>query len=634
MDTKELQEITRYIRYLILTASSRAGSGHPTSSLSAVELMTGLFFGGTMRYDINHPDLPANDRVVFSKGHATPLYYALWTVAGVLAEEEMMSYRQFDSVLEGHPTDRFRYVDAATGSLGQGLSIGVGLALNAKQVDKVPCRTYVLLGDSEMAEGAQWEAMQMATHYELHNLVGVLDINRLGQRGETMYGRDADAYARRIEAFGWRTRTIDGHSLREVLDVYEWAAGQTDAPCMILARTVKGKGVSFLEDRNGWHGKALDDDKLAQALDELGEVDRTVRGSFGRPPDARAARAAPGAVDPPRYPADKPVATRDAYGNALKRIYPKYPDIVSLDGEVCNSTRAEYFRDAHPDRFFEMYVAEQNMVGAAVGLSARGKIPFVSTFAAFLTRAFDQIRMAPYSRPNIKFVGSHAGVSIGPDGPSQMGLEDLAMFRTLPEAAVFYPCDAMSTERLVETMAGHAGIAYLRTTRGKTPLLYDVDELFPLGGCKVLRQSDADQVTVIAAGVTVHEALAAYENLLHDAPFGAGGPPPDSSPDKPPVVRPPIAIRVIDLYCIQPLDRNTLLKAAAETQAVITVEDHGAAGGLGEAVAAALADQPTPVHILAVRRRPRSGTTEEMLDYEGISRKAIAGCVRSLVVAR
>jgi len=604
---ERLDLIAQYIRTLILRASSQAGSGHPTSALSAADLMTGLMFGGSFRYDADHPGNPNNDRLIFSKGHATPLYYALWAAAGALTEEDMLTYRRFGSPLEGHPTPAFRYVDAATGSLGQGLSIGLGMALNAKYLDKLSCRTYVLLGDSEMAEGAQWEALQIAAHYRLDNLVGILDVNRLGQRGETMYGRDAAAHRERIAAFGWRTRVIAGHAMDDIVDACRWAA-EADRPSMIIAETVKGKGVSFLEDRDGWHGKALDEEQLARALDELGKPDRTVRGSFAPPDSAAPATFARGDSAPLEYEQGASVPTRNAYGKALARICPQYPSLVALDGEVCNSTRAQYLRDVHPERFFEMYVAEQNMVGAAVGLSSRGRVPFVSTFAAFLTRAFDQIRMARYSDANIKFVGSHAGVSIGQDGPSQMGLEDIAMFRTILDGVVLYPCDAVSTERLVEAMAEHRGMAYLRTTRGGTPVIYAPDETFPIGGSKVLRQSEEDRVAVVGAGITVHEALAAYDTL-----HGAG-----------------IPIRVIDLYSVKPLDAETLQAAVSDTEAVLVVEDHYAAGGIGEAVAAALAGSGTAVHSLCVRRKPKSGTTQELLDDEGISAAAIAAKVKQL----
>lgn len=606
---EQLPAISKLMRQWILTTSHHAKSGHPTSSMSAVELMVDLFFGGRFRFDIEKPDFPNNDRLIFSKGHASPLLYTLWAAAGQVSEEELMTYRQFGSPLEGHATSRFRFAEAATGSLGQGLSIGVGMALNAKYLDHLPYRTYVLLGDSEMTEGSQWEAMQIAAHYKLNNLIGILDVNRLGQRGETMYGHHLDVYQRRIDAFGWQTIVVEnGHDHAQVLKAYETAEETTDRPVMIIAKTTKGQGISFLADQNGWHGKALDDEQLQQALKELGDVDHSVRGKIAKPAEATPQKPQAGQAKSFEYTMGDKVATRKAYGSALARIAPRFPDMIALDGEVSNSTNAETFRDAYPDRFFEMYIAEQNMVGSALGLSLRGKLPFVSTFAAFMSRAFDQIRMSRYSDPNVKFVGSHAGVSIGEDGPSQMGLEDIAMFRTILDGVVLYPCDAVSTERLVESMAEHQGIAYLRTTRGGTPVIYENQEQFPIGGCKVLRQSQEDQVTVIGAGITVHEALKAHDCLM------AEGTP----------------MRVIDLYSIKPLDEATLRDAAEVTGLVITVEDHVAEGGLGEAVRTALADSRAKVHCLAVRKRPKSGKPDELLNDEGISANAIIEKIQAL----
>ncbi len=606
--TATLRKLATLVRYYILTMTTQAGSGHPTSSLSATELMVGLLFGGAFHYQVQDPKYPNNDRLIFSKGHASPLLYALWAAAGVLNESDLATYRRFGSRLEGHPTTLFPYADAATGSLGQGLSIGIGMALNAKYCDHLPYRTCVLLGDSEMAEGSQWEAMQIAAHYKLDNLLGILDVNRLGQRGETMYGWDLAAYQRRVSAFGWETLVIDGHSLSEILSAYEAARRVSGRPTMIIARTVKGKGVSFLEDKEGWHGKTLNKAECESALKELGEIDQSVRGEFAMPErggPAEPARKSPGPVS---YPPGKPVATRDAYGNALVRIFPAFPELVCLDAEVSNSTKAATFKEAHPDRFFEMYIAEQNMVSAAVGLACRGKMPFVSTFAAFLARAFDQVRMSPYSGANLKIVGSHAGVSIGQDGPSQMGLEDIAMFRTVLDGVVLYPCDAVSAERLVEAAAAHRGLVYIRTTREASPVIYGGEEQFVIGGCKVLRKSDRDVATVVAAGVTLHEALAACDELKRDG----------------------IAIRVVDLYSVKPLDEKTLRDAATATGRIITVEDHYPEGGIGEAVRSALADLAAPVRILAVRHRPKSGKPEELLDYEEISRKAIVSEVRRL----
>jgi transketolase len=610
-DFARLEKLTAMMRHYILTATTNAGSGHPTSSLSAVELMTALLFGGIFRYDPDRPQFPNNDRLIFSKGHATPLFYSLWVAADKLKGDYFeANYRKFGSPLEGHPTVVFPYVEAATGSLGQGLSVGVGIALNAKYLDMLPYRTYVLLGDSEMAEGSVWEALELAAHYKLDNLVAIADINRLGQRGETMYGHDISAYVKRVSAFGWETIPVeDGHSLKDVHAAYEKALTVKERPVMIIARTIKGKGVSFLEDKNGWHGKTLNQQECDRALGELGEVDLNVRGELARPEDKtpEEPRSAPvGFID---YPPDKKVATRKAYGNALARLGPGNQKIVSIDGEVSNSTMAEVFAKACPDRFFEMYIAEQNMADVGLGLATRGKIPFVSTFAAFLSRAFDQIRMAQYSEPNLKFVGSHAGVSIGFDGPSQMGLEDLAMFRAMGDSVVLYPSDAVSTERLVEQMVKHRGLMYMRTTRASTPIIYGPEDEFPLGGCKVLRHSQQDKVTVVSAGITLFEALAA-----HDALQKIG-----------------IAIRVIDCYCLKPIATATLADAARATGAIITVEDHYPAGGLGEAVMSALATTPVPVHCLAVTKKPKSGSPEELLDYEGISRGAIVSKVKEIL---
>ena len=605
-DRSKLESLARLIRRQILEATTNAGSGHPTSSLSAVELMTALMFGGRFRYDADRPEHPNNDRLIFSKGHASPLFYALWLAAGKVTPEQMMTYRDFDSVLEGHPTVRFPHTEAATGSLGQGLSIGVGTALAARRLDGLTYRTYVLLGDSEMAEGSQWEAMEIAAHYGLDNLVGVLDVNRLGQRGETMAGRDLGAYARKAEAFGWHAVTVeDGHDLDAVGAAYAEAAATTGRPTLIVAGTVKGKGVPEVEDQDGWHGKALDEDQLARALEAIGEVDESVRGELAAPEDRAPDRPEPADMKGrPEYERGDEVPTRDAYGHALNRIFPRWPLIVSLDGEVSNSTRAEFFKERHPARFLEMYIAEQNMVGVATGLARRGHKPFVSSFAAFLTRAFDQIRMARYSDVDLVFCGSHAGVSIGEDGPSQMGLEDLAMFRTILDSTVLYPADAVAAERLVEAAARTEGIVYLRTNRKGTPVIYGPDDEFPVGGCKVLRRSGEDKATIVAAGVTVPEALAAHD-ILQKRGFDA---------------------RVIDLYSVKPLDEETLREAADETGLLVTVEDHAPAGGLGEAVAAAVSGR-APVRRLAVTRKPRSGKPAQLLAHEGIDAEAIVAAI-------
>ncbi|MCX6086110.1 MAG: transketolase [Caldiserica bacterium] len=609
METSTLTKLAARIRYDILHMSTEAGSGHPTTSLSATDLLTGLFFGGTFRFDLDHPQNPCNDRIIFSKGHASPLFYALYAAAGALSQEELLTYRMMGSPLEGHPTPRFPYAEAATGSLGQGLGIGVGIAMNGRYVDKLPYNTYVLMGDSEASEGSVWEAAELASHYQLDNLVGILDVNRLGQRGETMLGWDLDAYEARFAAFGWHTIVLeDGHDIDAVQAAYGEIDHTCGRPTVLIARTVKGKGVSFLENQDGWHGKTLKRDEFDRAVLELGTVDLNMHGAIKQPARAVPAVWVPVPVEQPA--SAKALSTREAYGRALVDIAPSHPDMVVLDAEVSNSTFAATFGKAYPERFFEMFIAEQNMVSAALGLSTRGRIPFVSTFAAFFSRAFDQVRMAQYAmgRANIKFTGSHVGVAIGPDGPSQMGLEDIAMFRTLVDSVVLYPSDDIATAALVRQMADHHGICYMRTTRQALPRLYEAAEEFPIGGSKTLRHSDDDRVTLVGAGITVHEALAAADTLA------AAG----------------IHARAIDLYSIKPLDLATLRKAAAETAAIITVEDHYAEGGIGEAVAAALSDVATPVFSLAVHKLPMSGKPEELLAYEGIDAAAIVRRVQEL----
>lgn len=609
----DLASLARLIRYYCLVSTTGAGSGHPTSSLSAADLMTALLFGGTFRFDPTRPQHPNNDRIIFSKGHASPLLYALWAAAGQVTEQELLSLRKFGSPLEGHPTPAFPFTEAATGSLGQGLSVGVGMAMNAKYFDRLPYRTYVLLGDSEMTEGSVWEAMAIAAHYKLDNLIGIIDVNRLGQRGQTMHGHDLDAYRLKAEAFGWEPFVIDGHDLDQIRGTYRLAANITGAPVMIIAKTRKGKGVSFIEDLDGWHGKPVPKDELERALAELGTIDPAVRGTMPKPEELHPPRAAAQhRTAPLTYTPGKAFSTRRAYGTALERLFPRYPDMVVLDAEVSNSTCAELFKARYPERFLEMFVAEQNMVGTAIGLALRGKTPFVSSFAAFLTRAFDQVRMARYSDACIRFCGSHAGVSIGEDGSSQMGLEDLALFRAIQGSVVLYPSDAVAAERLVEAMAEHRGISYLRTTRMDTPILYRNDETFWIGGSKVLRSSSADVAAVVAAGITVHEALKAYEALKNED----------------------IMIRVIDLYSVKPADGRTILSAAEDTGVIITVEDHVAEGGVGEAVRSALAEHPVIVHSLAVRKVPRSGKPGQLLDYEGISQDAIVRQVKKLFKMR
>jgi transketolase len=608
MDVSNLEKITKLIRYYSVTASTTAGSGHPTSSLSATDLMATLMFGGFFRYDLDNPKHPNNDRLIFSKGHASPLFYSLYAVAGALPLEDIKTYRQFDSVLEGHPTPRFKFTEASTGSLGQGLSIGVGMALNAKYVDKLPYNTFVLMGDSEMAEGSVWEAMASASHYKLDNLIAFSDVNRLGQRGETMYGHDMDVYKKRAEAFGWEAIIVDGHNIEEIGSALEKALAVKDKPTIILGKTLKGKGISFIEDKDGWHGKALKDEDYKKAIEEWGDIDMEVRGTVEKPEDLEP--AAPNSLDPQSMQEyTEPIATRKAYGNALKRLYASHPEMVVLDAEVSNSTFSEIFKEDHADRFFEMFIAEQNMAGVAIGFAKRGKLPFFSSFAAFLSRCHDQIRMSRYSDVHMVVNGSHAGVSIGEDGASQMALEDLAMVRPILGSVVLYPSDAISTERLVEAAASQEYLVYIRTTRMDTPILYKPDEEFPVGGSKVLRESSEDAFTVVGAGITLHEALKAYDELEKQG----------------------TKIRVIDLYSVKPVDRDTLIKAAKETKALITVEDHYPEGGIGEAVSGALSDTGAVVHRLAVRKMPRSGKPQELLDYEEISAEAIVKKITSLL---
>lgn len=603
----KLEKISKLIRYFILISTTRAGSGHPSSSLSAVELMSTLFFGGFFKFKINNIKYINNDRLIFSKGHASPLMYSLWAAAGAVSEEELLTLRKFESRLEGHPTPDFPYAEAATGSLGQGLSIGLGMALNAKYIDKLPYYTYVLLGDSEMTEGSQWEAIQIAAYYKLDNLVGIIDVNRLGQRGETMYGWDIKAYERRISSFGWETIIVDGHNIKEIADAYEYALSISGKPTMIIAKTIKGKGVSLLENKNDWHGKAISEEQMDTALSELGNVDKNIRGEILNPEEVNIPEE--GIEEYDKIPMESgKIATRKAYGNTLVNIFSKYPQIVVLDAEVSNSTFSEIFKKRFPQRFFEMYIAEQNMVGTALGLSLRGKIPFISSFAAFLTRAFDQIRMSQYSKSNIKFVGSHSGVSIGEDGASQMGLEDIAMFRTLLECVVLYPADGISTEKLVEKAAAHFGNVYIRTTRMDTPIIYSNEDDFIIGGSKVVKESNNDVVTICAAGVTLHEALKAYEKLKKEN----------------------ILVRVIDVYSIKPIDKDSIRKAQKETKAILTVEDHYAEGGIGEAVKS-VASEKSPVYILAVRKIPRSGKPYELLNYEEISYEAIIKKLKEII---
>lgn len=607
--SQNLQQLGALLRYYSIVSTTTAGSGHPTSCLSAADLMATLFFDGHFRYDPTNPNYHNNDRLIFSKGHAAPLFYALWLAADQISDQDILSLRKFNSPIEGHPTMTFPYSEAATGSLGQGLSIGVGMALNAKYLDKTSYHTFVLLGDSEMAEGSNWEALQLAAHYKLDNLVGILDINRLGQRGETMDGHDTKSYARKIASFGWEVLTIDGHNYKQISKAFKKARKQSNRPTMIVAKTVKGKGVSFLENQEGWHGKALSEAEAKKAITELGSVDTTLRGSLTQPPSEKLQIPTTTAQSVPEENYTEALATRKAYGHALVQLGQKHGNVIVLDAETSNSTYSNAFNKAFPDRFFEMFIAEQNMVGVAAGLGARGKLPFVSTFSAFLTRAHDQIRMARYSESNITFVGSHGGVSIGEDGPSQMGLEDIAQFRAILDSVILYPADHVAQEKLTEQTLTHQGITYIRTTRPDTEPLYKPDETFTIGGSKTLCKSNTDVITIVAAGITVYEALAAHNQLRKED----------------------IVVRVIDLYSIKPLDIATLQQAAKDTKAIVTVEDHYLEGGLGEAVTAALGHTRKPIYRLAVTKMPKSGTMQELLDYEEISSAAIIQTVKEIL---
>jgi len=606
-----IREKARRLGILSMMSTTAAGSGHPTSCLSAAELTAGVFFYA-MKFDPKNPNGPESDRFVLSKGHAAPLLYAALAEAGVFPVSRVMTLRQFSSELEGHPTPRIPGVDAATGSLGQGLSVGAGLAIGAK-MDKLGTRVYVLLGDGELAEGSNWEAAEFAGHYKIDNLTALCDINALGQSERTMYKHDMEIYRRKFESEGWDTLVIDGHDIAAVLSALDHAKNTTGRPQAIIARTIKGHDVSFLADKDGWHGKPLSKEQLAEAVAEMGgpiEVAADPGRSYARtklpePPDF----AEPPA---PSYKGDASVATREAYGNALKRIGAVNPHIVALDGDVKNSTFAEFFAEAYPERFYQAYIAEQNMISVGVGLAARGKVPFLSTFACFLSRAFDQVRMAAISRSPIKVCGSHCGVSIGEDGPSQMALEDIASFRAIHGSTVLYPSDAYSAERLTEAAARMPGITYIRTSRPKTPLLYSAEDKFPVPGFRVLRQSANDRALIVGAGITVHEALKAHEQLKSQG----------------------ISARVMDLYCVKPIDGKQFaeqLKAAGGN--LVTVEDHYPEGGLGEAVLSALAKasaSPTKYVKLAVTGMPHSGKPDELLEAFGISARHIVDAVRTV----
>ncbi len=612
LSLEQVRELAAQLRVDSIRSSTAAGSGHPTSSLSAADLLA-VLMSRHLRYDWDDPDAPGNDHLIFSKGHASPLLYSVFRAAGVVSEQELLEgYRRFGQRLEGHPTPVLPWVDVATGSLGQGLPDGVGIALAGAKLEKAPYRVWVLAGDSELAEGSMWEALATASHYGLTKLVTIVDVNRLGQRGETALGWDMDAYAARVEAFGAEAVVVDGHDVEAIDAALARADEDLERPLVILARTVKGKGIPGVEDEEDWHGKPMPEERAEEAIDALGGV-RSLQVRGPRPPEVERRSASRGQVELPTFDVGEEIATRKAYGPALAALADVDPRVVALDGEVSNSTGVADFVQAHPERFFEMFIAEQQMVAAATGLAARGYIAYASSFAAFLSRAADFVRMAPVSRADLRLVGSHAGVEIGADGPSQMGLEDLALMAATQGSTVLYPSDATSTAALVAAMADLHGVSYLRTTRGGYPVLYGPEEEFPVGGSKTLRRSAHDAVTLIGAGVTLHEALGAADALAEEG----------------------VQARVIDAYSVKPIDAEGIRAAVAETGGrVVVAEDHHHEGGLGAAVLAALAAAPlADLHLehLAVDGVPGSGTTAELLDWAGIDAAHIARAARAVL---
>jgi len=615
---KDLKKLSQLIRYYVLVSCTKAGSGHPTSCLSATDLMTTLFHAGFFKAKLDDPEYLNNDRLIFSKGHAAPLLYSLYFSLNQLSEGELFTLRKFKSNLEGHPTYRFKYTESATGSLGQGLGVGLGFALNAKY-ENLDYKTFVLLGDSEITEGSVWESMEIASYYQLNNLIAIVDVNGLGQRGPTTQGFNLQNYKKKSEAFGWESCVINGHNFSEISRTYENLLNSQDQrPKVIWAETKKGKGVSFLEDSENWHGKSLDQKKLEQALKELGEIDKSLIKDLTLGEPKSVCSASKNLVNKKEksllsksYQLGEKISTREAYGDSLVQLGKKYQDLIVLDAETSNSTFAETFRKEFPARFFEMFIAEQNMASVALGFAKLKKKPFVSTFSAFLTRVHDQVRMAAYSKVPITFVGSHCGVSIGQDGSSQMGLEDLAMFRSILNSVVLYPADGNATKALSELayLNLHNGISYLRTTRASTPIIYEQDETFEIGGSKTLKISLEDNITLVSAGITVFEALEAHKKLAQDNIFA----------------------RVIDLYSIKPVDKETLIKAAQETKAIIVIEDHYKEGGLFEAVCSALSEINSQVYSLCVEKEPMSGKPDELLEYEKINKKAIVKKVKEIL---
>ena len=608
-----LHNIATQLRIDSIRATTAAGSGHPTSSMSAAEIMACLFFS-VMNFDPQDPANPANDKFVLSKGHAAPVLYSTWTELGYISREHLLTLRKIDSDLEGHPTPELKFVSVPTGSLGQGICVALGMALSAR-IDGSNFRAYALLGDGENAEGSVWEAAELANHHKVDNLCAIVDVNRLGQSQPTMLQHHLEIYQQRWSAFGWNALVVDGHNVSELLNAFDTAKRTKEKPTVILARTLKGKGVSFVEDKEGWHGKALKKDEADKAVAELEK-------QFAQNPAPQPKPAKPTGtaktyppykhIAKPQFEFGKEVATREAAGHALAEIGKSNEMIVCTDGDVENSTHTEFFQKAAPKRFIEGYIAEQDMVGMSMGLAATGKIAFTSTFACFFTRAADFIRLAGLARLNVKFIGTHVGISIGEDGASQMGLEDLSLFRALPDSVVLYPSDPVSAWYAVDLAASHSGIAYIRAGRPKQPVIYQNDEAFQIGKAKLLRQSREDAATVVAAGVTLNEALKAYESLRKQG----------------------ISIRVIDLFSVRPVDTATLLRAASETNnTIITVEDHYAAGGIGDAVSEAVSPEGVRVYRLAVHGVPRSGKPEELLAKFKIDAQAIIEQVHAVVPA-
>jgi transketolase len=605
------RELGQQLRVDSIRSSSAAGSGHPTSSMSAADLMA-VLMTKYLHYDFGNPEDPRNDHLIFSKGHASPLLYAMYKAAGAVSDDEMLTFRKLGSRMEGHPTPVLPWVDVATGSLGQGLPIGVGVALAGKRLDRLGYRVWILCGDSEMAEGSIWEAFEHAAFNGLDNLTAIIDVNRLGQTGETMHGWDLDAYAQRAEANGWHAINIDGHDVGAIDAAYQEAIGNTGRPTAILARTEKGHGVAEVANKNGFHGKPLPHPE--EAIAELGGI-RDIHVDVAKPQGGGEPHRFPGGeLHLPAYELGGKEATRKAYGDALVALGKARGDVVALDGEVSNSTFAEEFKEQLSDRYFEMYIAENQLVASAVGMQVRGWRPFASTFAAFLSRAYDFVRMAAISRASIVLTGSHAGVSIGEDGPSQMALEDIAALRAVHGSTVLYPSDPNQTADLMRQLPDREGIVFLRTTREKTPVIYRPGDTFPIGGSRVVRSSEGDRVTLVAAGITLHEALSAAEALAGDG----------------------MAARVIDLYSIKPIDAATLREAAMDTGVVVTIEDHWPEGGLGDAVLEALAPMGSGhprVRKLAVNHMPGSATPAQQLAQAGIDADAIVQAVRELVGA-